>query len=363
MVRTSNKITIVSLIFTLVALCLMASATAADFTLKLHHALDAKSLAQTRMLEPWAKDIEQATDGRVKVQIYSDMSLGGDPPQLVRQVQDGTVDIVWVVNGYTPDLFTRTEVFELPFVHINNPHATNLAMRDMFDTYLASEYGAMKVMFLHVHQGQAIQMVDREVRSPADLKKLRLRVPSRTGLWVVEALGAVPIQMPVSDLRNVLRLSNADAMLTKKIVDGALIPWEIIPTLGLQDLTSYQIEGHDKTRFGNTTFQLSMNKARWDALPPDIQAAIEKVNAQWYEKVGFVWASSDDEGIAVAVEAGNNHITLTPAETDAFRVALEPVVQRWLAEAESQNIDGNDLLLRARELIENYSKIRVGSQP
>ena len=332
---------------TVTAVCVAASATAADYTLKLHHLLGPKAPAQTQMLEPWAKDIEEATGGRVKIDIYPAMSLGGKPPQLVRQVRDGVVDIVWTVNGYTPGLFTRTEVFELPFIHTNDPQATTLAMRDMFDDYLAPEYDGMKVMFLHVHQGQAIHMVDKEVRSPSDLAGTKLRIPTRTGAWVIEALGAAPTAMPVPDL---------PPALSKKVVDGALIPWEIIPPLKLQDLTEYQIEGHNKTRFGTTTFQVTMNKARWDSFPADIQAAIEKVNAAWYEKVGSVWAATDDAGIAVATAAGNKHITLTPAETDAFRVALEPVVQKWVSEVKGQNIDGNAMVAKARELIAKYSK-------
>ena len=84
---------------TVTAVCVAASATAADYTLKLHHLLSAGSYAQTTMLKPWADDIEAATNGRVKIDIYPSMSLGGKPPQLVRQVRDGVVGIVWTVNG------------------------------------------------------------------------------------------------------------------------------------------------------------------------------------------------------------------------------------------------------------------------
>jgi len=98
------------------------------------------------MLEPWAKQIEEKTGGRVKIDIYPAMSLGGKPPQLIKQARDGVVDIVWTVNGYTPGLFPQTEVFELPFIHTNDPRATNLAMREMFDEYLAEEYAGTKVL-------------------------------------------------------------------------------------------------------------------------------------------------------------------------------------------------------------------------
>ena len=213
---------LIASIFSASALLVAGSVQAADFTLKLHHLLGPKAPAHTQMLEPWVKKVEELSKGRVKIDIYPAMSLGGKPPQLVRQVRDGVVDLIWTVNGYTPGLFPRTEVFELPFIHTNDPVATNLAMREMFDEYLSEEYRGMKVMFLHVHQGQAIQMVDKVVRKPSDFAGTKIRIPTRTGAWVLEALGAAPVSMPVPDLPQAL---------SKKVVDGALIPWEIIPPL------------------------------------------------------------------------------------------------------------------------------------
>lgn len=145
--------------------------------------------------------------------------------------------------------------------------------------------------------------------------------------------------------------------LSKKIVDGALIPWEIIPPLKLQDQTEYQIEGPKKTRFGTTTFQVSMNKARWDGLPADIKKAFKDASGpDWWQKVGEIWAANDDDGIEVAVKSGNKHITLTDGELAAFRAKLDPVVDRWIAEVKGKDIDGAALVAKARKLTDKYSK-------
>src|SRR5690606_18117922 len=82
---------------------------------------------------------------------------------------------------------------ELPFVHTNDTAATNLAMRELFESDLKEEYGGVHVLFLHVHAGQGIHMVDKAVRRPEDLAGLKMRIPSRTGAWVIEALGASPV--------------------------------------------------------------------------------------------------------------------------------------------------------------------------
>jgi TRAP-type C4-dicarboxylate transport system substrate-binding protein len=327
---------------------LSTGAAAQQITLKLHHFLPPKSPAQVMMLAPWAKRVEKASGGKVKIEIYPSMSLGGKPPQLINQVRDGVVDIVWTVNGYTPNLFPRTEVFELPFVYVNNAAATNLAMRAMFNKYLKQEYRGVHVLFLHVHQGQAIQMVDKAVHSPDDLKGLKLRIPSRTGAWVIEALGASPVGMPVPDLPQAL---------SKKVVDGTLIPWEIVPPFKLQELMKYYIEGPNMTRFGNTTFQVSMNEARWNSLPADVKKAFnENSGAAWVREVGNIWKDDDENALKVIEKAGDTHIVLTPAELEAFKVRLEPVVQRWENEVKSKGIDGAMLVKVARKEIAKYSK-------
>ena len=327
---------------------LSSGAAAQQITLKLHHFLGPKSPAQVMMLEPWAERVEKSSGGKVKIAIYPSMSLGGKPPQLINQARDGVVDIVWTVNGYTAGLFPRTEVFELPFVYVNNPAATNLAMRAMFNKYLKQEYKGVHVLFLHVHQGQGIQMVDKPVHTPDDLKGLKMRIPTRTGAWVIEALGASPVGMPVPDLPQAL---------SKKVVDGAFIPWEIIPALKLQELIKYFVEGPDKTRFGNTTFQVSMNEARWNSLPSDVKKAFdENSGAAWVREVGKIWSEDDDQGIAVAEKAGDTHIVLSAAELEAFKTRLEPVVQRWENEVKAKGIDGKKLVEVARKEIAKYSK-------
>ena len=332
---------------TALTLFFAGGAFAQDFTFKLHHLLPPKAPAHTKMLEPWAKAVEENSGGRVKIEIFPAMTLGGRPPELINQVRDGVVDIVWTVNGYTPGLFPRTEVMELPLVYKNDPKAANLALYDMFESELRQEYKGVEVMFLHVHAGQGIHMRTKEVRSPADMEGLKMRIPTRTGAWIIEALGAAPVAMPVPELPQALQ---------KGVVDGAFIPWEIIPPLKIQDQTEYQIEGNDAIRFGTTTFQVSMNKARWDGLPDDIKKAFKDASGpDWWGKVGEIWRASDDFGIGMAVKAGNKHIVLSEEETAAFQKKLEPVVQRWVDEVSTKGIDGNGLVQQARDLIAKHS--------
>jgi len=332
-----------ALVATAAAVGLAGTASAQEFTFKLHHLLGAQAPAQTNMLEPWARQVEENSGGRVKIEIYPAMSLGGTPPELVQQARDGVVDLIWTVNGYTPGQFPRTEVFELPGVFVNDIKATNLAMYDMFEESLKDDYQGLEVMWLHVHAGQALMTVDKEVHSPADLAGMKIRIPSRTGAWVIEALGASPIAMPVPEV---------PAALSKKVAEATLLPWEIIPPLKLFEQIDYFIEGADQTRFGTTTFQVSMNKARWDSLPEDIQKAFSDASGRdWWAQVADAWRAGDDFGIKMATDNGKTHVTLTPEETQVFLDTLEPVQQRWIDEVSSKGLDGAGLVQSAKDAV------------
>lgn len=326
-----------------------ATQAAPEVTLKFHHFLGPKAPAQTKMIEPWAKRVEAASGGKIKIDIYPSMSLGGTPPQLIRQVRDGIVDIVWTVNGYTAGQFPRTEVFELPFVHTNNAVATNLAMYDMFDKYLKPEWNDVHVIVLHVHAGQAIHMVDSPVNKVTDLEGKKMRIPTRTGAWILEALGANPVGMPVPALPQAL---------SKHVVDGALIPWEIIPALKIQELTKYQIDGEDNVRFGTTTFVIAMNKKKYESLSPALKAAIDKNSGRDFAiECGRIWTASEKHGLDVALKHGNKHIVIPKAELEKFKAKLEPVVDRWIADVKGKGIDGKALVAEARKEIAKYSNM------
>ena len=324
----------------------LQSASAAEYQFKLHHFLGATSLWQTQILEPWATQVAQNSDGRISIEIFPSMTLGGRPAELVQQARDGVVDIIWTVNGYTPGIFPRSEVFELPTIFTNDPVPVNLALYDLFESDLKEDYAGLEVLFLSVHAGNAIHMANQEVHSPSDLKGKKIRTPSRTGAWSIEALGAIPVAMPVPDLPQSLQ---------KGVVDGAFVPMEIIPLLQLQHQTKYQIEGYNNERIGALTFQTSMNKARWESLPTDIQQAFKLASGpEWWAEIGRRLKIGEIEGLKSATDVGNVHIILDKDETRVFNTILSTVVDRWIKDVNSKNIDGENLVNKARAAIASH---------
>jgi TRAP-type C4-dicarboxylate transport system substrate-binding protein len=337
-----------SLLISLPFILAATFAGAAEYKMTLHHFFAPKEPAQTLMLRPWADKVEELTNGKVKINIAPGMSLGGKPSDLVKQVRSGQVDLIWTINGYSGKEFLRTEVFELPFIHTNDPVATNLAMREMFESDLKEDYENLEVMFLHVHQGQAIQSKGYSVRKPEDLRGKRARVPSRTGAWVLEELGAKTVSVPVTRIPQTLQRS---------IATTVLVPFIIQPLLKLNLHISSFTEGHDQTRFGSVVFQVSMNKEKWNSLSPDIQSAFRKAsNEDFLRKTGAMWKEKEQIGIDLMKKFKKEHIVLNKEETETFRIKLEPVIDKWIEEVEKEGIDGRKLVNKARKLIKKYEE-------
>jgi TRAP-type C4-dicarboxylate transport system substrate-binding protein len=327
------------------ALAFGAPAGAAEVTLTIHHFLGPKAPAHASFIEPWAKRIEQESKGRIKFEIFPAMAMGGKPPELYGQVRDGVADIVWTLIGYTPGVFPRAEVFELPTVHGGSARATNLAIQDTF-AMIADDFKDVKPILVHVHAGNAIHLVGKAVRSAEDLKGLKLRTPSRTGAWMIEAWGAEPVGMPVPELPQAL---------SKGVVDGALIPFEIALPLKVHELTKYTVEGADGGRFGAAVFLYAMNKARYEKLPADLKAIIDaNAGAKIAADIGKVWDDVEAPGKAAREKSGEI-IKLDAAAKGAIDKLGEKAVERWVAEMKGKGIDGAALVAATRAAVRKHA--------
>lgn len=315
---------------------------AQEVTLTMHHFLPPVSAAHKEMLQPWADKVQQDSEGRIAIEIFPAMAMGGKPPELYGQVRDGTADIVWTVLGYTPGVFPRTEVFELPLVHAGSATATTIALNASMDV-LAEDFDDVHILFLHSHDGNLIHSATTPVRSLEDAKGLKLRTPSRTGAWVIDGIGAEPVGMPVPTL--------PEAM-SKGVVDGALIPLEIVPPLKLQELDKFTTELPGGDRFGTAVFMVAMNQDVYDALPEDLRAVIDaNSGVQVAAEIGAKWEGFEAGGATALDSEGVERIVLSDAEADKFNAVSESIVQRWIEEVSSKGIDGEALVAQARAAV------------
>ncbi|MDL0088765.1 hypothetical protein [Campylobacter gastrosuis] len=145
-------------------------------TLLLHHFMSSKAPAHTKLIEPWARQVEAMSNGEIKIEILPSMSLGGKPNELYRQVRDQAVDLVWVLAAFAPGVFARTEIFELPTIYRGNSLDTTMAIYENFDL-IKDDYKRVKPLLIHAFAGNALHSVNKRIEKMSDLKGLKLRSP------------------------------------------------------------------------------------------------------------------------------------------------------------------------------------------
>ena len=200
-------------------LCALPSSACAGYQFRMHHFLPPQASVPKHILSKWVNDVEQASQGQIRIQMFPAMALGGTPPELYDQAVDGVADIIWTVSGYTPGRFPEAEVFELPFVFTNAEAVSSAFWQLSQDTLINDELKDTHVLGLWVHGPGAIH-AKSPIRSVRDLAGVKLRAPSRVTTKLFSNLGAEPIGMPVPAV---------PANWAKGEIEAAALPWKVPP--------------------------------------------------------------------------------------------------------------------------------------
>ena len=321
-------------------------AQAQDVTLRVHHFLPPPAPVPKNFITPWAAKVEKESGGRIKVEIYPAMQLGGKPPALYDQARDGVVDIVWTLPGYTPGRFPGTEALELPFMPAN-AEATSQAAWRFYEKYLTEEFKDVHLIAMHVHGPGLLHVKGSGVEKLEDMQGLKLRGPTRQANALLSALGATPVGMPVPAMPEAL---------SKGVIDGTVIPWEVTAPFKVAELVDSHTNFAGPRGLYTSTFVFAMNKARYDSLPGDLKAIIDANSGLETSKwVGRVMDEGDLPGIAIAEKSGNKMIMLDEAEVARWKQAAAPLVDQWIAEMNARGYDGAAMVADAKALIAEYA--------
>lgn len=322
-----------------VAAMAATGAFAQEVTLKLHQFLPAQANVPKLVLDVWADKVEADSNGRIKVDRFPSMQLGGKPPELIDQVADGVADVIWTVVGYTPGRFPTTEVFELPFF-VEDARAASCAYWKMYEEHMQDgEFKDVKILATWVHGPGMFHTVD-PLESPADLQGMKIRGGSRLVNKLLEQAGATPVGLPVPAIPE---------SLSKGVIDGATIPWEVTTALKVPELVEFHTEFEGAGLY-TLTFVVAMNQAKYDSLPDDLKAVID-ANAGLEFSVfgGGTQADADGPARQIAVDNGNEIYTVT--DTQPWLDAVEPIYAEWVADMNSKGIDGQAMIDQARSLM------------
>lgn len=326
------------------AVALTGTSALAKEVLTLHQFLPAQANVPKQVLDVWADRVEAASGGEIVIERYPSMQLGGTPPELMDQAIDGIADIVWTVVGYTPGRYPHTEVFELPFM-VSDARAASYAYWKMFEEHMADgEFADLHIVGTWVH-GPGMFHTNKPVRVPADLEGMKIRGGSRLVNDLLTRVGAEPIGMPVPAVSEAL---------SKGVLDGTTIPWEVTAALKVPELVHNHTE-FDGPALYNLTFVLAMNKDRYESLPDDLKKAIDDNSGLAFSIfAGGTQADADGPARQIAVDLGNNIFTVSEEEAKEWDALVNPIYETWIADMKDKGIDGQALIDEAKALMAEY---------
>ena len=325
----------------------VASAAPEVVTLKLAHFWPGSSHFNKDIVVPWCDKISKESGGRLKCQIFSSMSLGGTPAQLFDQARDGVADLSWTLPSYQAGRFTKSEVFELPFI-ARRPESASQAMWDYIQKNALDEFKGVRLLATHVHDGAHLHFGSKSVKTLEELKGLKVRATSRLNARTLAALGAMPVQMPVPAVPEAV---------AKNVVDGTSLPWEISTAYKIQEICKTTTEtAQSQAKHGNAIFALVMNPEKYNKLPADLKKVIDQNSGRETSKwIAKVWDSGRAPARKIAVDRGNTINILSDAEYKRWVKATESVGNEWIKEVGAKGADGKALLVDAKKLLQKYN--------
>ncbi|SHH52730.1 TRAP transporter substrate-binding protein [Marivita hallyeonensis] len=326
---------------------------AQDVTLRFQHFVSPNSANPKYFLDPWVEKVETESNGRIKIEVYPFMQLGGKAPAQYDLIKDGVIDGGWVIPGYTPGRFPEAEAMELPFMVTKSAEEASRAAWEFTQKHLMDDFADVHLIAAHMHGPGIVHKTGDAVAKVEDFAGLKLRGPSRPATLLLDKLGAEPIGLPVPQFPEAL---------SKGVVDGGVITWEMSPSLKLDELTdSHTDVAGDKSLY-NLYFIWAMNKDSYNALPDDLKAVIDANSGlETSAMAGRAHDTGDRVGRMLMEDAGNEIATLSEVETARIVALGEEVTQDWIAEMTERGLDAVRLVEDARAAVAATRGAAVGT--
>ncbi|WP_342078648.1 TRAP transporter substrate-binding protein [Yoonia sp. SS1-5] len=312
------------------AFAAFAAPAAAD-TLSLAYFMGPNHPMNAAFFTPMGDMIAEKTEGALTVQQFPGGALNQSPPAQYSLLLDGVADMAFMLPSFTNTLFPKTAVIGLPNICSDAVDCTNAITRARAE--LETEYNA-KIIGLWANSPPVLITRDKAVREVADLQGMTIRVADPTNIPFIEALGASPVAMPVSEINQAL---------ANGVVDGVMIDPAGIGSFKLNDVGKYittDIPG------GAASFAVAMSQSVYAGLNDADRAAIDAVaSSDLSAQAGATYAKISDMGIALAQESGLEIIDLGDDERAKMQSAIDAVMPDILSAPAGDKTAGEILSL------------------
>lgn len=311
--------------------------------LRVSHFLPATSNAQVNVIQPWCNKLAEESQQRITCQIYPSMQLGGTPAQLADQVRRGAADVVWTAPGYSTGRFPRSEAVELPFMLPGKGEVGSKIIWEFYEKALKDDFKDYHVLALHSDGGMQLHNASKPVTTLDGFKGVKLRASTRMTARLLDSLGATPVSMPPAQLTEAL---------SKGVVDGALVGWEVLPALKLDEVTRYHSEPDaEQPIFSTTLLSMLMNKKRYESLPDDLREIVDRNSGLALSmSMGANWERSANAAREQVRKGGATVDVIDAAEYQKMRDAGQVLTETWIVEAKDKGLDGAALAAALTEI-------------
>lgn len=325
------------------ALFTATTALAADMKLKLHTFGAPRQPETKEIFEPLNADFIKHSNGTLSFQTYFGMALGGKARDLIAQCENGVVEMSYTLPAYTAGRFPILTGLELPFIG-DTGEAMSQAAWDWVDKYANAELGNLKLISLNAIDVGVLHTTKTPVRKLEDLKGLKIRVAGRYIGLAVQALGGVPVQMPLPAVYE---------SLARGQTQGMMIPWWITVPFRHAEVTKY----HTDVPIYNSLLMIVMNGETWKSLDAVQKKAVGMSTGKSFAKrYGKAWDDGAESGRKIARDRGNEFIVLPEAEEARWKAAARGAHEAWIKDMDERGHNGKQMFADLVSIIGKYKK-------
>jgi TRAP-type C4-dicarboxylate transport system substrate-binding protein len=289
-----------------------------------------------RVFETYAKEVEALTDGRVKITLYPGGALG-KPPQQWDMALGGITDITFFMPGYTAGRFPRSTVFDLPLLLGGSSEVNTAIASGVYEKYIAPDYKDAKMMFFFVSEPFTLHTSKKKVSSMADANGLKVRSSGAVQSATVKTVGGSPVTMPITEVYTSME---------KGVIDGVFTAFTAMVSFRIYDVSKYSINAG----LTATPMAVAMNQKKWNSLPKDIQAIMDRINSRYALESAREYDKDRVQAIAKGKSLGKEIYPLSAAEQKKWEQAFAPIYDNWVKDMEAKGLPGKELLDAVRQL-------------
>ncbi|MBT8154644.1 TRAP transporter substrate-binding protein [Epibacterium ulvae] len=313
----------------LLGLSMMTSASADE--LALAYFMGPKHPMNSGYFTPMGEMLETESGGALTVKQFPGGALNQSPPKQYTLLLDGVADMAFMLPSFTNTLFPKTAVIGLPGICEDAIECTAAVTRARAE--LETEYNA-KIIGLWANSPPVLITRDKPVRSVADLQGMTIRVADPTNIPFIEALGASPVAMPVSEINQAL---------ANGVVDGVMVDPAGIGSFKMNEAGNYittDIPG------GAASFVVAMAMSSYNALSDEEKAAVDRVAASDLSAgAGATYAKISTMGMELAASSGLEIIDIGDEERAKMQTLVDGVMSDVLSAPAGDKTVGDILSL------------------